>query len=188
MRQPHLLQGGIDPRVHFALAAQAQAEVDVGLHRPVEQVITNGAGRTCHTRNQLLAAVSLDMVCFDRTAFAVDATHQVLRLTAGRSGRVFATALFDASNGSDFGQGFTSSGVTVTARTGTGKYTVTFPGLSAQSGTFAVIASPWSSNDYIHCVHHVASNNPITIDVACVSKTGVFSQNEVSAIQLLLLQ
>ncbi len=151
------------------------------------QVITNAAGRTCTTRGQLSASTNVDILCFDRTAFVVDATHQVLRLSAGRSGRVSGTALLAPDDGSSFGQGFASSGLVVTARNGIGKYTVTFPGLSATAGSFGVVATSWGSNDYIHCVHHVVSNSPISIDIACVSKTGAFTQ-AASAIQLLVLQ
>lgn len=152
------------------------------------QVITGAPGRTCHVRNQLAATPEVDILCFNRSAFVVDATHQVLRLTAGRSGRIAGSAILSAPDGANFGQGFTSSGAVVTARTGVGKYTVTFPGLTAASGPLGVIASPWSTNDYLHCVHHVVSTNPVTVDIACVGKTGAFSNTEVSGIQLLVLQ
>ncbi|MCC6245833.1 MAG: Ig domain-containing protein [Gemmatimonadaceae bacterium] len=152
------------------------------------QVVTSLPGRTCHTRNQIRDATTFDILCNSRSTFAVDATHQVLRLTAGRSGRIAGTAMFSAADGFDFGQGFTSAGLTVIAKTGIGKYRVTFPGLTAASGGLSVIPSPWSSNDYLHCVHHVVSSSPVTIDIACVSKTGEFSNSQVSSIQLLVLQ
>jgi len=152
------------------------------------QVITDLPGRTCHVRNQVLTSATIDILCFNRSTFVVDATHQVLRVSAGRSGRIAGTALLSAPDGANFGQGFASSGAVVTARTGVGKYTVTFPGLTAASGPLGVIASPWSTNDYMHCVHHVVSNSPVTIDIACISKTGAFSNTDVSGIQLLVLQ
>ncbi len=165
---------------------------DLGLTVPNQmafaQVITGVAGRTCHVRNQQPATPAADILCYDRSSFVVDATHQVLRLSAGRSGRLAGAAIFSAPAGTNFGQGFTSSGPVTTTRTGDGKYTVTFPGLTAASGPIGVVASPWSSNDYLHCVHHVVSSSPVTIDIACVGKTGAISGSQVSGIQLLVLQ
>lgn len=152
------------------------------------QVITSLPGRTCHTRNQFLGSLFTDILCYERTSTTVDATHQVLRLSAGRAGSVYGTAFLDANNGASSGQGFASTGSVQTVRTGNGKYTITFTGLVPANAPFGVIASPWSSNDWLHCAHFVAAVNPLTIDVACFNKNGIFSNFETSAIQLLVLQ
>ncbi len=148
------------------------------------QIVTNVSAQTCITRNQQ-GGTFTDILCFERDT-PVDATHQVLRLSEGRPGQIAAGAIWAADDPGN-AQGFTSSGPTVITNTGTGKYTVSFPGLSATNGTFGVIASPWSTNEYLHCTHHVVSSSPITIDVACVSATGAFAQSA-SAIQLLVLR
>ena len=150
------------------------------------QVITSQAGRTCYVRNNIGNSPFIDNLCFDRVAGVVDVMQQSLRLTAGRSGQIYGAILMDASNGA--GGGFVSSGTIASSRTGVGKYTVTFSGINATTGTFGIVADPWGGNDWAHCTHFVTNTNPLTIDVACFNKLGAFSNAGLGGVQLLVLR
>ena len=152
------------------------------------QVISAVAGRACYVRNNIGSSAAIENLCFDRATGIVNVAHQTLRLTSGRQGQIWGTAMIDAATGTSTGQGTTSSGGIATARTGAGKYTVTFSGLNATTGTLGIVANGWGGNDFVYCSHFVRLANPLTVDIACFDKFGAFSSDQLSGVQLLVLR
>ncbi len=142
-------------------------------------------GESCSLTYIGLNESAVSTFCRNRAGTVVDRTHIVLRLTAGRPGRGAALA-FVLPDGTNTNQGFQSGGNTVSTRTGPGKFTLTFSGLTAPAAPFFVAVNPWA-HDGIRCAHHVVSAAPLSLDIACFDATGAFS-NAFGAVNVLVLQ
>lgn len=151
------------------------------------QVYAEAPGPSCFVRNNV-GGPTVDVLCFERNGDAVDRTHQVLRLTSGRPGRVFGSAFLDAADGANTGQGFASTGAATSTRTADGKYTVVFPALSLPDANVGVAVNSWGSNWYAACSHMVTSTAPLTIDIACFNPTGQITGVNMSTVSLLVLR
>lgn len=151
----------------------------------IVEVAASGAGESCSLTYIGLNESAVSTFCRTRAGTVVDRTHVVLRLTAGRPGRGAALA-FVLPDGTNTNQGFQSAGNTVSTRTGTGMFTLTFSGLTAPATPFFVTVNPWA-HDGIRCTHHVVSSAPLSLDIACFDATGAFS-NVFSAVNVLVLQ
>lgn len=148
--------------------------------------ISDTPGVACEVQSQVPSSLFTDVVCWSR-AGAVNAIHTVLKLSSGRPGQNGGLAFIDAGTGAYTGQGFNSAGGAVTsARTGTGKYTVTFGGMVA-TGAIGVMVTPWGSTGYVACSHIVAATNPVRVDVACFNAFGAFADGG-AALTVLVLQ
>jgi uncharacterized protein YjdB len=151
----------------------------------IVEVVPSGTGESCSLTYIGLNESAVSTFCRTRAGTVIDRTHVVLRPTAGRPGRGAALA-FVLPDGTNTNQGFQSGGNTVSTRTGPGKFTLTFSGVTAPATPFFVAVNPWA-HDGIRCTHHVVSAAPLSVDIACFDATGAFS-NVFGAVNVLVLQ
>lgn len=131
-----------------------------------------GAGTVCYPQSQ--TATTTTVLCLNK-AGVVNATHTVMTAFAGRPGKLAGYAHVDPVSGVWTGGSYNSSGGGFGfTKVGTGKFEITFPGIST-STQVAIVVNVQGGSAWYACNHFLAGSTPVTIEVACFDQSGGFA-------------
>jgi hypothetical protein len=155
----------------------------VSIALPTSRLMTNiGTRAACATREE--SPTETAFLCYTRgTVGSVNAGSGPLLVRGGRIGRSAGYAHVDIGLNANpitatvWQGGSFSSGSTPTAtRTGVGKYTVVFPGVTAKNAdALGIATSIQGSLFWRRCQVFVKSVSPMTLDISCYTENGAFA-------------
>jgi trimeric autotransporter adhesin len=148
----------------------------------ISRIVTGfGSGVECSTTSYF--ATGIGVFCFDMvTGNEVNTTHMALAVAGGRPSK--AAAYVQIYNGGSttptvFPNFTTGSSNPTITRTAVGKYTMTFPGITAVSleDVSVSITTQLDLAQWNQCTHSNRTLSPLAIDISCINRAGAFTDS-----------